>query len=104
MAELYLQNAQAGEMGQLLKHVSALELELLVCHAEQGGTPNPRLGRLRAAARARSLALKKGEAAVTSSAAQLKLSACLRAAGWEHENAWREGCLWWIWRAPRRAW
>jgi hypothetical protein len=54
MAELYLESAQAGESGQLFKHVSALELALLVCHAAQGSTPDPRLGLLRAR-RARSI-------------------------------------------------
>jgi hypothetical protein len=90
MAELYLENAQADESGQPLKHVSAFELALLICHTAQGGNPEPRLGRLRSAARARSFALNKGEAAVTSSDAQLELSARLRAAGWEHAD---EACL-----------
>jgi hypothetical protein len=90
MAELYFENAQADESGQQIKCVSALELALLIYHSAQGSTPNPRLGRLRAAAHARSLAFNGGEAAVTSSASQLELSARLRAAGWEHAD---EACL-----------
>jgi hypothetical protein len=90
MAELYLENAQADDSGQQIKCVSALELAPLIYHSAQGSTPDPLLGRLRAAARARSLALNEGEAAVTSSASQLELSARLRAAGWEHED---DACL-----------
>jgi hypothetical protein len=94
MAELYLENAQAGESGQLSRYVSALELALLIFHSAQGGTPEPRLGRLRAAMRSRSLALNEGKAAVTSSASQLELSARLRAAGWQHaDEAYLEGGL-----------
>jgi hypothetical protein len=86
MAELYLESAQAGEPEQLFKCVSAFELALLVCHAALGGIPDPRLGRLRAAAHSRSFALNQEKAAVTPSAAQLELSAHLRAAGWEHAD------------------
>jgi hypothetical protein len=86
MAELYLESAQADESGQLSKHVCALRLALLVCHTAQGGTSDPRFGRLRAAARARSLALDEVKAAVTPLAARLELSARLRAAGWGHAD------------------
>jgi very-short-patch-repair endonuclease len=89
MADLYLEKAQAGEFesGQLLEHISALERALLACHSVQGGTPESQLERLRAVMRARSLALEKR-------ASHLELSACLRAAGWEHANETRlEGGL-----------
>jgi very-short-patch-repair endonuclease len=91
MSELYLdESAQAGETEHLYKQASALELALLVCQTAQGGTSDPRLGWLRVAARARSLAHNDKKAAVTSSAAQLELSERLRAAGWEHAD---EACL-----------
>jgi very-short-patch-repair endonuclease len=94
MAELYLETTQAGESGQPFKGVSALELALLVCQSVQCGTPESQLGRLREAMCARSLALNKEGAAVTSSASHLELSARLRAAGWEHANEARlEGGL-----------
>jgi hypothetical protein len=60
-----LENALTGEAAQLLKQASALELALRVCTTAQGCTPDPLLGRLRAAARARSIALSQGKAAVT---------------------------------------
>jgi very-short-patch-repair endonuclease len=87
-----LEIAQAGEFesGQLLEHISALELALLACHSVQVSTPESQLGRLRAAMRARSLTLNKAAAAATSSASHLELSARLHAAGWEHAN---EACL-----------
>jgi hypothetical protein len=90
MAELYLENAQADESGQLSKHVSALERALLVCHSAQDRTSHPRLGELRAAMSARYLALNEAKGAVTLSGSQLELSARLPEAGWEHVD---EACL-----------
>jgi hypothetical protein len=90
VAELYFENARAGESGQPFKHDSALELALRVCTTAQGCTRDPLLGRLRATARARLMALNQGKTAVTPSAAQLELSTRLRAASWDHAD---EACL-----------